>query len=181
MSDPKHHRPRGSLRSIALLAALVGALVVPSAAFATTTTTAEGTCDGHWPAATHGKPVTFVSGARAGDYLWHNARGWHLRVTKASSTRAVFTGRIRSDKPITVTGVLLEKGDTFTLSADKLILTYRFVNHGRVDGLDFTTACAERLVIGGSMNGVKLPIGRIWVGARGHHPLQNPFVIRRVH
>lgn len=180
MIDPKHHRRR-SLRSIALLAALVGTLVVPSSAFATTTTTAEGPCDGRWPASVQGKPVMFASGARAGDYLWHNARGWHLRVTKASSTRAVFTGRIRSDKPITVTGVLLEKGDSFTLSADKLTLTYRFVNYGRVDGLDFTTACVERLVIGGSMNGVKLPIGRIWVGARGHHPLQNPFVIRRVH
>lgn len=181
MSDPTQHRRRRSLRSIGLLAALVGALIVPSAAFATTTTTAEGTCDGHWPAAAQGKPATFVSGGRAGDYIWHNARGWHLRVTKVSSARAVFTGRIRSDKPITVTGVLLEKGDSFTLSADKLTLTYRFVNHGRVDGLDFTTACAERLVIGGSMNGVKLPISRIWVGARGLHPLQNPFVIRRVH
>lgn len=180
MSDPNQPQRRRSLRSIGLLAALVAALVVPSAAFATTTTAA-GTCDGHWPAAAQGKPATFVSGGRAGDYIWHNARGWHLRVTKVSSARAVFTGRIRSDKPITVTGVLLEKGDSFTLSADKLTLTYRFVNHGRVDGLDFTTACAERLVISGSMNGVKLPISRIWVGARGLHPLQNPFVVRRVH
>lgn len=80
-----------------------------------------------------------------------------------------------------MTGVLLEQGDTFILSADKLTLTYRFVNRGRVDGLDFTAACAERLVISGSMNGVKLPIGRIWVGAGGNHPLQNPLVIRRVH
>lgn len=181
MSDPNHRRRRGSFRSFGLLMTLVTALVVPSAAFAATTTTAEGTCEGHWPSSTQGKPTTFASGARAGDYLWHNARGWHLRVTKASSTRAVFTGRIRSDKPITVTGVLLEKGDTYSLSADKLTLTYRFVNHGRVDGLDFTTACAERLVVGGSLNGAKLPIGRIWVGAAGNHPLQNPFVIRRVH
>jgi len=164
-----------------MLAALIAALVVPSAAFAATTTTAEGTCDGQWPTSAQGKPATFVSGGRAGDYLWHNANGWHLRVTKVSSVRAVFSGRIRADKPITVTGVLLEKGDTFTLSADKLTLTYRFVNHGRVDGLDFTTACAERLVIGGSMNGAKLPIGRIWIGAGGIHPLQNPFVLRRVH
>jgi len=55
------------------------------------------------------------------------------------------------------------------------------VNHGRVDGLDFKTACAERLVIGGSMNGEQLPISRIWIGKNGRHPLQNAFVIRRVH
>ena len=73
----------------------------------------------------------------------------------------------------------LEPGDTFTLSADKLTLSYRFVNHGFIDGLDFRTACATRLKIKGVMAGVKLPIGRIWIGRAGHHPLQNPFVILR--
>jgi len=73
----------------------------------------------------------------------------------------------------------LETGDTFTLSADKLTLTYRFVNHGRIDGLDFRTACATHLRIAGSMAGARLPTGRIWLGARGRHPLQNPFVILR--
>ena len=29
------------------------------------------------------------------------------------------------------------------------------------------------------MAGVKLPIGRIWIGRAGRHPLQNPFVILR--
>ena len=26
------------------------------------------------------------------------------------------------------------------------------------------------------MSGSALPIGRIWIGRAGHHPLQNPFV-----
>jgi hypothetical protein len=96
------------------------------------------------------------------------------------TSKAVFTGRIRSDKPLTVTGVKLEKGDTFILSADKLTLTYRFANYGHIDGLDFRTACADRLGFSGSMDGALLPISRIWIGARGHHPLQNPFAINRI-
>ena len=55
-----------------------------------------------------------------------------------------------SDKPFTVTGVRLERGDTFTLSADKLTLTYHFQNYGNVDGLDFRTACATTLHVRGS-------------------------------
>lgn len=156
------------------------ALLAPAAASAATTTTDEAGCAGHWPASVQGKPTMLKAGARAGDYLWHDSRGWHLRVTKVTSSKAVFTGRIRSDKPLRVSGVLLEKGDTFTLSADKLTLTYRFTNYGHIDGLDFRTACANRLGIAGSMDGTRLPTGRIWIGARGHHPLQNPFAISRV-
>jgi hypothetical protein len=128
---------------------------------------------------TQGAPVTYKSGGRAGDYLWHNATGWHLRVTHVSSRRLVFSGRIVSDRPLSVSGYKRESGDRFVLSDDKLTITYRFANHGRIDGLDFRTACASRLWFKGSMAGVKLPVGRIWVGRAGHHPLQNPFVILR--
>lgn len=162
------------------LGTLLAALLAPAAAFATETPSGS-TCDGHWPASTQGKPTMYKSGARAGDYLWHDANGWHLRVTKVSSAKAIFSGRIRSDKPMTVKGVALEKSDTFTLSADGLTLTYRFANYGHVDGLDIKTACADRLAISGSMAGEKLPTGRIWIGKNGRHPLQNPFVIQRVH
>lgn len=166
---------------MAALGALIASLMIPSAAFAATTTTAEGTCEGAWPTSAQGKPTTWASGARAGDYLWFDANGWHLRVTKVTSRTAIFSGRIRSDTPMNVTGVALETGDTFALSADKLILTYRFVNRGHVDGLNFTTACSERLVVTGRMNGIKLPLGRIWIGEGGSHPLQNPATIDRVH
>ena len=66
------------------------------------------------------------------------------------------------------------------ISADRLTLTYRFINHGAVDGLNFQTACARRLTFSGSMAGVKLPISRIWIGRANHHPLQNPFSVTRV-
>lgn len=167
-------QPRSRLLGPILGLALLGAaLVVP-------TTAAAATCDeAHWPAATQGIPLSYHSGSRAGDYLWHSSTGWHLRTTHPSSGRIVFSGRIVSDKPLTVTGVRLERGDTWALSADKLTLTYRFVNYGNVDGLDFRTACATTLRIKGLMSGVKLPLARIWIGRAGHHPLSNPFTIGR--
>ena len=48
---------------------------------------------------------------------------------------------------MTFTPWRLEKGDTITLSADKKTLTYKFNNYGRIDGIDFKTACAQRLTI----------------------------------
>jgi hypothetical protein len=167
-----HSRLLGPLLGLCLIGA---ALIVPTTAAAATAT-----CDeGRWPAATQGAPVTWKAGARAGDYIWHNANGWHLRVTHPGTRRVVFSGKIVSDAPLTVTPLSLEAGDVLTLSADKLTLTYRFVNHGRIDGFDFRTACATLLKVKGGMSGAKLPIGRIWIGRAGHHPLSNPFAIGR--
>jgi hypothetical protein len=172
---------------LATLAGIVGlslALLAPASAAAAggpepTGTGDDAGCPGHWPAAVQGKPATYAAGARAGEYLWHDARGWHLRVTKVNSERAVFTGRIKSDRPMTVSGVLLEEGDRITLSADRLTLSYRFANYGHIDGLDFRTACATRLDITGAMNGATLPASRVWIGANGRHPLGVPFAILR--
>jgi hypothetical protein len=180
------HRGRHlALSTILGLSAIGGALVVPAASLAATTaspttSTATATCDEErWPLSAEGQPVTFRSGARAGDYIWHSATGWHIRFTHASSSRVIFSGRIVSDAALTVTPYRLEPGDTFTLSADHKTVTYRVRNYGHIDGLDFRTACASRLTFGGSMDGVKLPTGRIWIGRAGRHPLQNPFVILR--
>jgi hypothetical protein len=160
------------------------ALIVPAAAFAATpaadTTTRSAACtEAGWPTTVQGRPLTFRSGARAGDYVWHDATGWHLRVTKPGHLRRIFTGKIVSDAQLTVAPYHLESGDTWTLSADKKTLTYRFATRGETDGIDFHAACATRLVVRGSMSGFRLPVGRIWTGRAGRHPLQNPFVIRR--
>lgn len=174
---------------LGVLAILGAALVAPAttraAEPATQPTTApttevEPTCTGSWPAALQGKPAVYKAGAPAGDYIWFDERGWHLRVTKVTSAPAVFGGRIRSDVPMAVSGVLLERGDAFSLSADKRTLTYRFTNRGHIDGLEIKVECGARLMFGGSMNGAALPVRRIWLGADGVHPLQNPFVVLRV-
>jgi len=172
-------RPRRS-RIVGLfgLTLLIGALVAPATTSAATT--AEAGCAGHWPAAVQGKPTLLVAGARAGDYIWHDAYGWHLRVTHATSSRLVFSGRITASAPMRVTPFRLESGDWVALSADRLTITYRFVNYGHLDGLDFTTACARRVTFGGAMAGTKLPITRIWIGRHNRHPLQNPFSVFRV-
>lgn len=162
------------------------AIVAPPASLAATTgatptvTTTPTTCDeGRWPVSVQGQPLAFHAGARAGDYLWHDATGWHIRFTHPGSTRVSFSGTVVSNQPMTVTGYRLERGDSFTLSADRLTLTYHVADFGHIDGLDVRTACATHLKIKGSMSGAKLPVGRIWIGRAGRHPLQNPFVILR--
>ena len=81
---------------------------------------------------------------------------------------------------MSVAGVALESEDKITISGDHKTIWYRFVNHGSIDGIDFKTACATRLTFTGAMDGVGLPVSRIWVGVNGRHPLQNPFVVVRV-
>jgi len=168
------------------LLALTAALVTPATTLAATPTasavaTASACTDGHWPASVQGVPTAWHAGGAAGDYVWHDATGWHLRVTHRGTGKVVFSGKIVASAPITsAVAVRLEGSDSIALSADKLTLTYRFTNYGKIDGLNFRTDCARRVSFAGSMGASKLPIGRIWVGRGNHHPLQNPFAVIRV-
>ena len=173
-------------RAVLVPAAVVAVLLLPSSAAAATpaasgtSASAAADCDaGRWPRRVQGKPANLVAGARAGDYIWHNANGWHLRVTHHGHAPVVFSGRIVANAPMSVAGVRLEAGDAITLSDDRMTVTYRFTNHGVIDGLDLRTACATRLSFTGLMAGSKLPVGRIWIGRAGIHPLGNPFVVTR--
>ena len=179
-----NHRRRSLAASLLVLSGLTAALVAPAATFAaspdaaTTTTTV---CrETHWPVSVQGKPLTLKAGARAGDYIWHDSNGWHLRVTHPGSAKVTFTGRIVSSAPMTFKPARLERGDRITLSADRKTLTYKFYNYGKVDGFDFKTACAQRLRFSAAINGNKLSTSRIWLGRRGLHPLENPFVIIKI-
>jgi hypothetical protein len=187
--DPARTVPQRGRRRIAAVAFLLGGLmlgaIVPASVFAATTPTVatDGSSTtactgGAWPYAVQGVQ-TIVAGTAAGDHLWHDATGWHLRMTHVGTARVIFSGTIHANRPLNVHGFRLERGDTFTVSADGLSVTYRFANHGRIDGLDFTTDCATRLGVRGRLNGVLLPVRRIWLGHAGRHPLQNPFVILR--
>jgi hypothetical protein len=178
---------RRSITAMALgLSGLAAAFPIPATMAAATTTAATTNLEtaacpnGHWPAVVQGQPTLFHAGARGGDYIWHDANGWHLRVTHAGTARVVFSGRIASSAPLAEMPVKLEGRDFVALSADHKVITYRFVNYGRIDGIDFKTACAQSLTFGASAAGSRLPIGRIWVGHGNHHPLTNPFVVKRV-
>jgi hypothetical protein len=167
------------------LSSLFAAVAVPATTLATTTaTTAVATTtactDGHWPRSVQGRPTLFHAGSRAGDYIWHDANGWHVRVTHATSSRFVFSGRIVSSAPLDAAPVRLEGRDFVALSADRKTITYRLVNYGGIDGFNFRTACARSLSFLGYMNGAKLPVARIWLGYYNVHPLQNPFIVTRV-
>ncbi len=182
----RHHRRRVLLSTVFGVGIISAALIVPATSIAANpaavpATTVDTSCTaGHWPARTQGRPAALKVHGAAGDYLWHNAKGWHLRVTHRGSARMVFTGKIVSDQPLTVVPRRLESRDSYTLSGDGLTLTYRFVNHGSVDGLDIRTACATKLRVTGAVAGAKLPVRRIWLGRAGRHPHHNPFVIKRV-
>ena len=189
MHDRTPRTPRRRRSGLIALGLALGATVVllltPATAAAATpgATATDGASTtactgGPWPWSVQGAPA-FHAGSPAGDYLWHSSTGWHLRVTHVGTSPVVFSGTIRANRPLHVTGYRLEAEDSFTLSADGLSLTYRFRNHGGLDGLDFTTECATRLGVGGRLNGALLPVRRIWLGHAGRHPLQNPFVILR--
>jgi len=177
---------------MALRRSLLAALVAASALFVgtvgsvaaaeptTTPTTTPVTCDGRWPAVTQGVPSTWKAGAVAGTYIWHDATGLHLRVTHRGTAKLVFAGKIVSDQPMRVQAVRLEGSDFVALSADHKTITYRVSNFGRVDGLNFQTACAGKLTFTLSAGGERLPRWRIFVGRNGAHPLQNPFSVTRV-
>jgi hypothetical protein len=184
-------RLRRWLGSGALSMSIIASLAIPASMAAATTTTAATagtstaltttTCtDGHWPASVQGIPTLFHAGARGGDYIWHDARGWHLRVTHAGTAGVVFSGRIVSSAPLDAMPVRLEGRDYVALSADHKVITYRMVNYGRIDGFDFRTACAHRLSFTGNMAGSRLSTARIWIGHNNRHPLQNPFIVTRV-
>ena len=168
---------------IALMALPAGVAAAPpsGAGAAVTPTVATPACvDGHWPASVQGRPILFHAGASAGDYLWHDSKGWHLRVTHPGKKGVVFSGKIVSDAPLTEAPVKLEPQDVVTLSADKKTITYRFVNYGYIDGFDFRASCSDRLVVTSRMAGLKLPDWRVRLGLHSRHPLENPFVLRRI-
>jgi len=178
----RRHRIAGFLMGLSVVLGLGGAPagVAASTDGASVATPSVACTDGHWPSSVQGRPILFKAGARVGDYIWHDSTGWHVRVTHPGHGRVVFTGKIVASAPLDATPVKLEKSDSVTLSADKMTITYRLVNYGHIDGFDFKTSCASRLTFGGRMNGVRLATWRIRIGHHDRHPLENPFVIRRI-
>jgi hypothetical protein len=135
---------------------------------------------GAWNPVVQGAPAGFAGGERAGDYLWHGPTGFHLRVTHRGDRRDVFAGFIRSDRPMAMRPVRLEGRDAAWLSADRRTLGFRFFDYGHIDGVDFVTACATSLTVGGlRIDGRPLPADRVYLGRNRQHPAQVPFTLTR--
>ena len=75
--------------------------------------------------------------------------------------------------------VKLEKDDKVAVGPADQVLTFRFVNYGGIDGVDFTTHCADGLHINFRVDGRQLPTARVFVGHTSFHPETMPFVVRR--
>lgn len=156
----------------------------PSPSPSTTTTAPSDlaqACDaGPWGSRVQGAPANFDGGDRGGDYLWHDGSGFHLRVTHRNDNRVVYTGQIVSPEPMRIDPVKLEPGDSATLSPDHRTITFVFVDHGHVDGVDFHTDCASHLTLTNLNAGdEKLSANRVYLGAREVHPARIPFTIHR--
>jgi hypothetical protein len=136
--------------------------------------------EGRWERRVQGAPAGFSGGDRAGDYLWHGPDGFHLRVTHRGDRRDVFAGYLRADQPMALHPVRLEGRDAVWLSADRRTLGYRFYDYGHIDGVDFVTRCASRLVgYGLTIDGHRQPASRVYLGHFLVHPAGVPFVVVR--
>jgi hypothetical protein len=120
-----------------------------------------------------------TAGSASGLRVWHDVTGWHVRATHPGTGSVVFTGVVHSGQPITAHRYRLEAGDQIGFSRDRHTMTFRFVNHGAVDGIDFTDNCAVHTGFGFQRAGSVLPAGAVYLGAQGAHPGVDPFTVYR--
>jgi hypothetical protein len=147
----------------------------------TTSTAAPATsCNtGTWPDSAEGQTVSFRAGAASGAYLWHDGKGWHLRVTHPGRKKVVFAGSVVSDRQISEHKVKDERNDRVVRSRDRKSFTFQFRNYGRIDGIDFHSPCAGSLTITLKRAGAPLPPTAIYTGSKGAHPDANPVILTR--
>jgi len=152
-----------------------------SPAGATTTTSSVGCDRAPWQAVVQGAPAGFTAGDRGGDYLWHDATGFHLRITHRNDGRQVYSGLITSSAPLRIDPVRLERGDVLRLSPDLRSFAFAFADYGRIDGVNFHTDCAATLTVSRlHVGAATLPAGRVYLGWREAHPAGVPFTLHRL-
>jgi hypothetical protein len=167
---------------------LVATMIVGASAAVAGATTASGssspssstTClpDNHddtWPLYAQGRPDR-----DPGVRVWHDAAGWHVRVTHNTIHDRVFSGEIVTKGALVdVHAVKLERNDDVKVGPNGHAIVFRFNNYGGEDGFDFRTRCAPSLEFGFVSDGHAVPTDRIAIGATDRHPAHNPFVIAR--
>jgi len=160
---------------LALAAAMSASVMLPASAAGE----AAARCDeGHWPATVQGKPATFEKGGRAGYYVWHDSRGWHLRTTTPQRSPHPFTGTIVSSGDIKLVRQFRDEGrDAVTVRGNTLRI--KFVTYAGVDGVDFKAGCTRSLSFSLKAYDRLVSPSRIWFGARGT-ARSNPFTVRRL-
>lgn len=134
---------------------------------------------GTLPAQVQGNPT--VKGGQAGAvYLFHDAAGWKVRVTHASTKSSVITGTIATSGQISHLATFhLEKGDAVRLSDGGHTLRFRMTNVGHLDGFGFTAECSKTLKMNVSVDGKGASTKAVWLGGHRVHPTSVPFAIER--
>jgi hypothetical protein len=112
------------------------------------------------PSAVEGDPAVTPGATNdvfaPGLYVWHEAKGWRVRLTHNLKTDVgtpqviEVRGRITSSRPISnVRTVRLEdtqRGEWVSVQRPKrTVMDFRFVNGGYIDGINFNAGCAGRL------------------------------------
>jgi hypothetical protein len=112
--------------------------------------------------------------------MWHDGSGWHIRVTHRTVAKRVFSGTIvTAGRFVGVTSVRLEGHDSRTVSPDHHTITFRFENHGAIDGLNFRTHCAPAIAFTFVSDGSMLAANKVTIGHDSTNPATNPFSISR--
>jgi hypothetical protein len=175
----------------AVLAGAPGALAAPTSSASTTGSPSSSApkatacdTDAHWPRYVQGKPDGFDA-HDDGVYVWHNPKGgWAIRVTHpvlpGKANQVVFTATITTAGQIGhVVRVRDEKNDVVKVTNNGHTLTFRFVNYGWVDGVDFTSGCTPGLRVDLKADGSSMPTRFIHLGDKKVNPGSDPFLIRR--
>jgi hypothetical protein len=79
-----------------------------------------------------------------------------------------------------VIAVRNEVRDRIWRSADHRIAAFKLVNHGGVDGLDFTPRCSANVTVTLTVNGKAIDPQKIHLGDADSHPAAATFTISRI-
>jgi hypothetical protein len=135
-------------------------------------------------------PIGFPKKSPGGGFgtvrIWHDAGVWHLRTGTDDSEgkkdkQIVFSGSVRCDDKISAEPIRLEMGkgkkaDSFTMHNDGKGFDFRFATFGAVDQVDFrVTAKAKSLQFKLMLDGKRIDISRIAIGANSEHPAKDEF------
>ncbi|MGH9187190.1 MAG: hypothetical protein ACRD0U_15460 [Acidimicrobiales bacterium] len=134
---------------------------------------------GQWPDDVNGRPAELEAGAATGLYLWHGEDGWGAAVTHPGHRPVRFEVVVRSSGRIYAVERRTERRDDVDVSADFDTARLHALNWGWIDGMAFRTACAKRIVVSGSIDGVPIAPDQVFLGRHGVNPTGTPVLIER--
>lgn len=119
-------------------------------------------------------------GQATGFFLWHDSKGYSLRVTHPGSARLVFSGTLTSSRGFShVSRVALEKDDRVRLSSNHRTLSFRFVDVGKIDGINFAADCSKIMKATLRIDSALAGPEQVKLGRHRASPTSNPFTIER--